>query len=142
MTRIEHANLVVDDMAPVLAFLETALPHWRIRASGRSEWSGKPRRWLHFGDDYTYLTLNDNGEGPPRDLTGHAQGLAHIGFCVHGLDGLMTRLAAKGYAPRVPLNEEPWRRNVYYIAGGLEFEFVEYLSDIPAERNASQENAA
>ncbi len=142
MTRIEHVNIVVDDIEPVLAFLQAALPRWRVRASGHSEWAGRPRKWLHFGDDYSFITLNDNGEGPPRDLKGHAQGLAHTGFAVTGLDALMKRLETAGYAPRIALNEEPWRRNIYYLAGGLEFEFVEYLSDIPQERNASQDHAA
>lgn len=137
MTRIEHANIVVDDITPTLAFLQAALPHWKVRASGHSEWYGKPRQWLHFGDDFSYLTLNDDGEGAPRDLSGHAQGLAHIGFSVTGLDALVERLQAAGYAPKQPIGVEPWRRNVYFIIpSGLEFEFVEYASDDPAQRNA------
>ncbi len=143
MTRIEHANIVVDEIEPTLAFLQAALPHWRVRASGRSEWYGKPRKWLHFGDDYSYITLNDDGEGAPRDLKGHAQGLAHIGFAITGLDALIKRLEKAGYTPKQPAGRAPFRRNVYYIiSSGLEFEFVEYLSDIPAERNADQPQTA
>ena len=36
--------------------------------------------------------------------------------------------------------EEPFRRNVYYIdPNGFEVEFLEYCSDLPAERNLTQE---
>ena len=31
--------------------------------------------------------------------------------------------------------EDPYRRNIYFDAHGFEVEFVEYLTDIPAERN-------
>ncbi len=136
MIRLEHANIVVKDMQPTLSFLQCAFPHWRVRSEGQSEWSGKLRNWLHFGDDHTFITLNDNGVGDPRDLKGHAQGLAHLGFTVTGIERLVKRLSKHGYAPSVALQTMGYRRNVYYIdAAGLEFEFVEYLSDDPAERN-------
>ncbi|PHS24742.1 MAG: glyoxalase [Robiginitomaculum sp.] len=140
MVRLEHANLVVNDIEPTLAFLKAAFPHWQVRASGPSIWYGKPRKWLHFGDDYTYITLNDNGDGVPRDLAGHAPGLAHLGFIVTNIDRLIERLKRHGYTPSVGLDTVAHRRNVYFIdPAGLEFEFVEYLSDDPAERNVSEE---
>jgi catechol 2,3-dioxygenase-like lactoylglutathione lyase family enzyme len=136
MTRIEHVNLVLNDIDPTLAFLQAAFPHWKVRAKGSSPWYGKPRNWLHFGDDYTFITLNDNGEGPARDLQGHSQGLAHIGFSITGLDQLIARLKTHGYEPRTDIGEETFRRNIYFIdPAGIEFEFVEYSSDNPAERN-------
>lgn len=134
--RLEHANLVLPDIAPTLAFLKAAFPEWRVRGRGDGAWSGKPRRWLHFGDDDHYLTLNDNGEGPWRDLDGHASGLAHIGFVVDSLEEIVARLRKAGYEPSHWGPDDPCRRNVYYVDGqGLEFEFVEYLSDDPAEKN-------
>ena len=51
------------DIPAELAFYQAAFPHWRVRDSGTSEWSGKSRKWLHFGDDNQYLTFNDNGVG-------------------------------------------------------------------------------
>lgn len=140
MVRLEHANLVVEQIEPTLEFLLAAFPHWRVRQSGTSLWSGKPRKWLHVGDDENYLTLNDNGEGGSRDLAGHAQGLAHLGFSVSNLEELISRLAAKGYAPSFATEKQAFRQNVYFVDGNdLEFEFVEYLSDNPVERNASPE---
>lgn len=134
--RLEHVNLVVSDIAPTLRFLKAAFPRWRVRGEADGAWSGKPRRWLHVGDDDFYVTLNDNGEGPPRDLAGHAQGLAHVGFAVPSVDDVIARLAEIGAAPSHFGVAHPHRRNVYFIDdNGLEFEFVEYLSADPEERN-------
>ena len=136
MIRFEHANLVVADMAATLDFLLTAFPDWRVRGRGEMEWHGKPRRWLHVGDDDTYVTLNDNGEGENRDLTGHSLGLAHLGFVVDDLDGVIDRLEAKGHRIAIEGTEHPFRKNVYFLdPAGFEFEFVQYLSDVPADRN-------
>ena len=95
-TRLEHANLVVAAIEPTLDFILTAIPEWQVRGQGRMEWHGKPRRWLHVGDDDYYLTLNDDGEGANRDLTGHTSGLAHLAFVVDDLNGVIERLEAKG----------------------------------------------
>ncbi len=136
MPKLEHANLVVRDLKPTLEFLKAAFPAWSIRGEGEGDWYGKPRRWLHFGNDDFYITLNDNGEGEPRDLKGHTPGLAHLGFEVASVDRLMDRLKKAGYEPSHMGEDHPHRCNVYYIDGeGLEFEFVEYNSDLPAEKN-------
>jgi len=137
MTRLEHANIVVTQIEPTLKFLQTAFPHWTVRGGGEDDWFGKPRKWLHFGDDRFFLTLNDNGEGAQRDRTGHQPGLAHIGFEVSSIAEIEKRLGEAGYEPHVRGPEEPGRRNIYYLdPEGLEFEFVEYLSDDPEIRNA------
>ena len=138
MLHLEHVNLVVSDISATLVFYQAAFPHWRVRDSGASEWAGKPRQWLHFGDDYQYLTFNDNGVGDNRDLTGHQTGLAHFAFVVSDLDALMSRLETAGFAPAKDGADEPYRRNTYYIdPAGFEVEFVQYLSDIPEQRNLS-----
>ena len=135
--KLEHVNIVVTEIQPTVGFLKIAFPHWRVRGSGQSPWYGKPRTWLHFGDDETYIALSDNGEGAPRDLEAHKPGLAHIGFIVDDLDGLMLRYREHGIEPSVELTVGDSRKNVYYVdPANLEFEFVQYLSDIPARRNA------
>jgi catechol 2,3-dioxygenase-like lactoylglutathione lyase family enzyme len=140
MIKLEHANLVVADIDPSIQFILAAFPHWNIRQSGTSKWYGKPRKWAHVGSGETYLTFNDNGEGAPRKLKGHAQGLAHLGFTVSNVDEVIENLAKHGFAPSIALEEQDHRRNVYYVdPAGLEFEFVEYKSDDPALRNASPE---
>lgn len=138
MIQLEHVNLVVNDIDAELAFYRAAFPHWRVRERQQGSWSGKPRTWVHFGDDYQYLAFGDNGEGENRDLAGHTPGLAHVAFVTHNLDALVARLHAAGFDPDKEGAHEPHRRNIYYIdPAGFEVEFVEYLSDLPAERNLS-----
>ena len=141
MIRFEHANLVVKDIDATLAFIQTAFPTWRIRGQGANTWHGKPRRWLHVGDDNYYVTLNDGAEGENRDLSGHTPGLAHLGFVVDDADGVIKRLEAKGFQIALSGGEHPFRKNVYFIdPAGIEFEFIEYLSDKPSERNQYESN--
>lgn len=136
MLQLEHLNLVVNDVSASLKFYSAAFPHWHIRDSGESEWSGKPRKWLHFGDDYQYLVLNDNGVGENRDLSGHQTGLAHFAFVTSEIDAVIARLDQAGFATAKDGTDEPYRKNVYFIdPNGFEVEFVEYSSDIPEQRN-------
>lgn len=136
MLQIEHLNLVVSDIPATLKFYQAAFPHWRVRDEGDSEWYGKARKWLHFGDDYQYLTLNDNGVGENRDLSGHQTGLAHFAFVTDEIDSVIKRLGDAGFAVAKDGADEPYRKNVYFIdPSGFEVEFVEYLSDIPELRN-------
>lgn len=136
MLYLEHLNLVVSDIPAALSFYQAAFPHWRVRDGGDSEWYGKARKWLHFGDDYQYLTFNDNGDGENRDLAGHTPGLSHFAFVTGNLDALIQRLADAGFAVDKDGADEPFRRNVYFIdPAGFEVEFVEYLSDLPEQRN-------
>lgn len=136
MLHLEHVNLVVRDIPASLKFYRAAFPHWRVRAEGTGEWSGKPRKWLHFGDDYQYLTFNDHGEGKNRELEGHQVGLAHFAFVTGNLDAMMARLRAAGFEPSNDGADEPHRKNIYYVdPAGFEVEFVEYLSDLPDQRN-------
>jgi predicted enzyme related to lactoylglutathione lyase len=138
MFHIEHLNLVVRDIPATLKFYQAAFPHWRIRDEDEGEWSGKSRKWLHFGDDYQYLAFGDNGVGDNRDLSGHQTGLAHFAFVVSNLDALIDRLAEAGFAVDKDGADEPYRKNLYFIdPNGFEVEFVEYLSDIPEQRNLS-----
>ena len=138
MLHLEHLNLVVDDIPATLKFYQAAFPHWRIRETGEGQWSGKPRKWLHFGDDYQYLTFNDNGVGGNRDLAGHQSGLAHFAFVTGNIDAVIDRLGEAGFAVAKDGADERYRRNVYFVdPNGFEVEFVQYLSDIPKQRNLS-----
>ncbi|NCF19618.1 MAG: VOC family protein [Haliea sp.] len=138
MIQLEHVNLVVSDIEAELKFYRAAFPHWRVRDQGQGEWYGKPRTWLHFGDDYQYLVFSDHGEGENRNLEGHSVGLAHFAYVTNNLDALIQRLVDAGFSVAKDGAEEPWRKNIYFIdPAGFEVEFVEYLSDLPGERNAS-----
>jgi catechol-2,3-dioxygenase len=133
---LEHVNLVVTDISKALSFYQAAFPNWRVRAKGKGEWYGKPRTWLHFGDDYHYIAFNDYGEGNNRDLTGHQVGLAHFAYVTDDLAGTIKRLQHAGFSIAQSGAEHPYRQNVYFVdPDGFEIEFVQYLSDIPAQRN-------
>ncbi|WP_299798489.1 VOC family protein [uncultured Shewanella sp.] len=136
MIHLEHLNLVVRDIPEALNFYRAAFPHWKVRGGGEGSWHGKPRDWVHFGDDYQYLTFNNDGVGENRDLKGHQVGLAHFAFVTNNLDAVIERLMSAGYPVDKEGAEDDFRKNVYYIdPNGYEVEFVEYLSDIPSERN-------
>ena len=138
MIQLEHINLVVRDIPEMLKFYQAAFPHWSIRDEGQATWSGKPRNWLHFGDNYQYLAFSDNGEDENRHLAGHQVGLAHFAYVTNNIDAVINRLLGAGYSIEKQGAEEPYRKNVYFLdPAGFEVEFVEYLSDEPKLRNLS-----
>ena len=140
MLYLEHLNLVVQDIPSTLKFYQAAFPHWQVRGGGEALWYGKPRNWLHFGDDYQYLTFNDDGVGDNRDLSGHQVGLAHFAFVTSNLSALIDRLKTSGFDIAKDGADSPYRNNVYFLdPNGYEVEFVEYFSDIPKERNSYDE---
>ncbi|MCO7200492.1 VOC family protein [Pseudoalteromonas sp. OANN1] len=134
---LEHVNLVVSDLEEVLHFYRAAFPHWEVRSKGQGEWYGKARTWLHFGDDYHYIAFSDHGEGQNRALEGHQVGLAHFAYVVQSIERVVNRLTEAGYAVDKVGVQHPHRKNVYFIdPAGYEIEFVEYMSDLPSERNS------
>mgnify|MGYP003385432980 FL=1 len=107
-----------------------------MRGGGISEWYGKPRNWVHFGDDYQYIAFNDDGVGENRDLTGHQVGLAHFAFVTADIQGVVERLAQAGFEIDKQGAEDEYGENVYFVdPNGYEVEFVQYLSDLPNNRN-------
>lgn len=138
MIKLEHINLVVSDISKMLTFYQAVFPHWRIRDEGQGEWNGKPRNWLHFGDDYQYIAMSDHGEGKNRNLDGHNVGLAHFAYVTNNIDAVIERLNQAGFSISKEGAIEPYRKNVYFVdPAGFEIEFVEYLSDDPKKRNRS-----
>ena len=135
--QLEHLNLVVQDIPRSLAFYRAAFPHWRIRSQGKAEWYGVERNWVHFGDDYQYLTFNDDGMGENRDLSSHQTGLAHFAYVTNNIQSTINRLEDAGFKVAKPGADNRFRKNVYFVdPDGFEVEFVEYLSDLPEERNS------
>ena len=99
------------------------------------DWSGRPIRWLHVGDEQQYLALQSPGDGLALDWQGHAVGVKHLGFIVPDVDAVVARLQAAGW----PLDH--WggrtavRRSAYLVdPGSVQFEFVEYLGERLADR--------
>jgi len=134
--RLDHANLAVRDVDGMVRFLTTAFPDFRLRGQGPS---CAGLRWVHVGNDETYLSLL---EATGEALEGWSPysgrpGLNHLGFEVDDAEALRVRLSAAGYRETTVPNAHPHRRRVYFEdAEGNDWEFVEYLSADPAERNA------
>lgn len=138
MIYLEHINLAVPDLPNSLKFYKAAFPHWKIRDQGTSDWYGKQTDWIHFGDDNQYIAMSDYGEGKNRKLDGHQIGLAHFAFVITNLEAMINRLNDAGFTFHSEGADEPFRKNIYFLdPAGFEIEFVEYLSDIPAERNST-----
>jgi catechol 2,3-dioxygenase-like lactoylglutathione lyase family enzyme len=134
-TRLEHANLIVRDIDGMIDFLRTAFPDFRVRAEGPGMVS---KRWVHVGNDTSYVALNDATQLPDEPWVPYAgrPGTNHLGFEVDDAEAVRERLAAAGYRDSTVPNAHPHRRRVYFHdAEGNDWEFVEYSSEDPAERN-------
>jgi catechol 2,3-dioxygenase-like lactoylglutathione lyase family enzyme len=133
--RLDHANLIVRDLDAVVRFLRTALPDFRVRGQGTT---GQGRRWLHLGNDTTYVALQEAAEEPaePFEPYGDRPGLNHLGFEVDDAEAVRARLRAAGYRDSTVPNAHPHRRRVYFRdAEGNDWEFVQYLTEAPALRH-------
>ncbi len=135
--RLEHANLTVTDLDAAVRFYRTAFPHWRIRWRARIhgvDWDGD---WLHLGTDAVYVALQSakpgaDGRREPYEDPGHN----HLGFVVDDLDAVRERLTEAGYEEGLVVPPHPFRKRMYWHdPDGNEVEFIEYLSDVPGERN-------
>lgn len=137
--RLEHANLCVHDIDGVIRFLLTAFPEFRIRHDTNhdaTETDGS--RWVHVGTDETYIALTQATPAAEKRGAPHKgrPGLNHMAFEVDDVAPIRERLSAAGYQDSTFPNAHPHRRRIYfYDPDGNDWEFVQYLSDRPEERN-------
>ncbi len=133
--RLEHANLLVRDVDAMIRFLQTAFPDFHVRREGKT---GQGVRWVHVGTQDSYVALNEATEEPAERWVpyGGKPGLNHLGYEVDDVAALHTRMAEAGYRNSTVPNDHPHRKRVYFHdAEGNDWEFVQYLSEDPAERN-------
>src|SRR5262245_4418179 len=133
--RLEHANLCVRDMDAMIRFLQMAFPAFRVRAD-QTDPDGS--RWVHIGTDDTYVALTRASRQPDRPWQPYAglPGVNHLGYEVDDLEALRQRMLAAGYEESTVPNSHPHRRRVYFLdSEGNDWEFVQYSSALPAERN-------
>jgi catechol 2,3-dioxygenase-like lactoylglutathione lyase family enzyme len=133
--RLEHANLSVRDVDAMIHFLQTAFPEFRIRHDTTGT-DGK--RWVHVGTDETYFALNPATADPQQPWAPYEgkPGVNHLGCEVDDVDALRERLHAAGYKDSTVPNAHPHRKRVYfYDPEGNDWEFVQYLTDDPAQRH-------
>ena len=131
---LEHVNMTSTDVDETVRFLLTAFPEFRIRGGGEGE---KARRWVHVGTEDSYLCIEDRGatERGPHQPYVHP-GVNHLGFVVDDGSALAKRLLEAGYPQKVAYLDHPHRHRYYFHDhDGNEYEFVEYLSEDPEERN-------
>ena len=124
---LEHANLTVPNIEVAVRFLTTAFPEFQVRGSGVID----ERRWLHIGTDDTYIALTESS----KSKLDSGQ-LNHLGYVVDDVDALADRLLAAGYLEGFEVPPHVFRKRRYFFdEDGLEWEFVEYLSENASERN-------
>ncbi len=134
---VEHINATVQDIDGALQFITTALPEWRVRGGGTLAWYGKTIRWVHVGSDEHYIALQSGGEGAGPDWQSHHTGIKHVGIVVPSVSDVVNRLQAAGFELDHWGGETAHRQNVYFMQGSdLQFEFVEYRTQVAALRNA------
>jgi catechol 2,3-dioxygenase-like lactoylglutathione lyase family enzyme len=133
--RLEHANLCVRNIDAMIDFLTTAFPEFRVRADVTDD---DGSRWVHVGTDDTYIALSSTWEEGPRPFEPYSgvPGVNHLGFEVDNAAALLSRMLAAGYEESTPPNRHPHRTRVYFLdPEGNDWEFVQYFSQVPAERN-------
>lgn len=133
--RLEHANMAVRDVDGMIRFLQAAFPEFRIRRDGVND---RGERWVHIGTDDTYIALNEATAPADREWEPYsgAPGVNHLGFETDDVDGIRRRMMEGGYEESTVPNEHPHRKRIYfYDPEGNDWEFVQYYSQDPAERN-------
>ncbi len=133
--RMEHANLCVRDVDAMVRFLQTAFPEFRVRGLGKNK---KGEEWMHFGNDETYIALSPATTELDRPLRPKAgsPGVSQLAYEVDDVDALHERLTAEGYRESAVSDGHPQRRRVYFSdPEGNDWEFIQYFSEDPAERN-------
>lgn len=139
MVRLEHANLHAADVDGMIRFLKTAFPEFEIRADQVRAEDGV--RWVHVGTPDTYIAVYAASREPghTRQLYNGEPQVNHLGYVVDDAEALRARLRSAGYRDTTVENHHPHRKRIYFEdPEGNEWEFVEYFSDDPAERNDYQ----
>lgn len=129
---LEHANITVNNLQESIQFFQTAFPHFKIRGGGNAI-----REWVHLGDDHTYIAINQATEHHIKAENNYEKiGINHLAFVVTNVEDIAKKLLHNGYKRDYPKQVEEFRIRDYFAdADGNQFEFVQYLSDIPEERN-------
>ncbi len=133
--RLEHANMIVRDLDAMIRFLQTAFPKFRVRGEGKTT---NGERWVHVGTDETYIALSEATVQTERQWVPYVgePGVNHLAYEVDDVATIQARLIEAGYRDSTVPNAHPHRKRVYFCdPEGNDWEFVQYFSDDPAERN-------
>jgi catechol 2,3-dioxygenase-like lactoylglutathione lyase family enzyme len=117
--RFEHVNQICRDLEATRTFYQTLFPDWYVRAEGDVDgW-----RWMHFGNEQFYLSLNQPPESEAPLSTGH---IDHLGFVINDGDAMKALLDANHI--KYYTYTSPETKNRIYVSDpdGTELELVEY----------------
>lgn len=129
---LEHANITVRNIDDSIRFFQAAFPDFVVRGGGESN----GRKWIHLGNEITYLAINESNKAEHHDKDYMKNGFNHLGFVVEDVEPIAQRLLEAGFVRDYPKQIEKQRIRDYFVdADGNEFEFVQYLSDDLNERN-------
>ena len=133
MIKLEHANISATDVEAMTNFITTAIPDFRIRHEG-FDTGGRP--WRHVGNDEFYIAVSTVPEHGKRKPYSNVSGFNHLGWEVDDVNALEHRMIEAGYSLNMKAHDHPARRRTYfYDPDGNDWEFVQYMSEDPAERN-------
>ena len=133
---LEHAYICIRDVDAIVKFLQTAFPEFRVSDEGKTT-SGEST-WMHLGTDDTYIALSPATQDTDKTWKPYSgsPGVNHLAYVVDDATALRERMLAAGYRESTPPNNHPHRMRVYFHdPEGNDWEFVQYFSDDPAERN-------
>ncbi len=130
---LEHNNITVNNLEEAVRFIQTAMPEFKIRGEG----ADNQRRWAHIGTDQSYLALTETTAEVEGSDSYLKHGFNHMGFVVSDVRAVGKRLREAGYQSNYPFTEHKYRLRDYYLdADGNEYEFIQYLTDKPEDRNS------
>jgi catechol 2,3-dioxygenase-like lactoylglutathione lyase family enzyme len=133
---LEHLNMTSTDVDETVRFLLTAMPEFSIRGEGGGK-DSPAERWVHVGTEDSYLCIESRGateKGPHKPY--FHPGMNHMGFVVSDSAELAKRMLKAGYRQGSTYLDHPHRHRYYFFDhDGNEYEFVQYFSEDPSERN-------
>lgn len=132
---LEHANITVPNIDAAIAFLQIINPSLMVR---RDEIHPEGHRWAHvsFGDSYIAIEEpHSKSFAPIRTRPYQDFGINHLGLVVDDLTSVIDKMDAAGFKRGIPGENNQYRQRVYYLdSAGMEWELVEYYSNIECER--------
>ncbi len=130
---MEHANITVKNIDNGVHFFQTAFPEFEVRGGGENDGVA----WVHVGTQDTYIALNQRANAQAVVSDYSLLGVNHIGFVVDDVEHIAKRLSAAGYERSYPKQVQQYRiRDYFNDSDGNQYEFVQYLSELPNEKNS------
>lgn len=130
---VEHIQYECSDLDRMAQFYAQVFD-WPIRGRGREEGPEKSYNWIHVGTDESYVSFRTPYNGKTYEKA-ERHYTDHFGVVVGNLDTVITRLDQLG-TEHTAKGDHPHRKRIYVRdPDGNEIEIIQYLSEVPSERN-------